>query len=260
MNPAWTLSLRPVLVVEQRVADEAKRRVESSHALQAWAAAQVLATRTRLEAQLAASQAAILSRMGELSARIDALEGQFAADRAAVTEDVRARNEELGASLRAFNEAFEDERRGRLEREKVRSRGTMKGRACQRLIWQWHCEPLVPLRAALPRVGALVHFNAAPTPPLPSHRPSSTASRPRSTAPSRDTKRSALRGSKCAAGCGGARTRYCPRSPPPPTPLSQVYMAAKARLEEAVQVGRGANKAVMMWRMLDEEEVKRKLA
>lgn len=109
-----------VQVVEQRVAEEAKKRVESSHALQAWAAAQVLATRTRLEAQLAASQTAIQARMGELAMRIDALEAQFAADRTAVTEDVRARNEELGASLRAFNEAFEDERRGRLEREKVR--------------------------------------------------------------------------------------------------------------------------------------------
>lgn len=110
-----------VQVVEQRVAEEAKKRVEASHALQAWAAAQVLSTRTRLEAQLAASQAAIHARMSDLSSRIDALEAQFAADRAAVTEDVRSRNEELGASLHAFNEAFEDERRGRLEREKVRN-------------------------------------------------------------------------------------------------------------------------------------------
>ena len=108
-----------IQVVEQRVTEEAKKRIEASHALQAWAAAQVLATRTRLEAQLAASQTAIQARMSDLAARIDKLETQFASDRAAVTEDVRARNEDLGASLRAFNAAFEDERCGRLEREKV---------------------------------------------------------------------------------------------------------------------------------------------
>jgi hypothetical protein len=39
--------------------------------------------------------------------------------KAAVSEDVRSRNEELAASLKAFNTAFEEERRSRLEREKA---------------------------------------------------------------------------------------------------------------------------------------------
>jgi type I site-specific restriction endonuclease len=69
-----------IQAVESRVADEARKRVESTHALQAWAAAQVLGTKSRLEAQLAASQATIQARMDELSERIDGLERQFAAE------------------------------------------------------------------------------------------------------------------------------------------------------------------------------------
>jgi hypothetical protein len=66
--------------VEQRVTEEARKRIEASHALQAWAAAQVLGTRTRLEAQLSSSQATIQARMDELSNRIDVLDKQFAAE------------------------------------------------------------------------------------------------------------------------------------------------------------------------------------
>jgi polyhydroxyalkanoate synthesis regulator phasin len=69
-----------IQAVEQRVAEEARKRVEASHALQSWAAAQVLGTRTRLEAQLSSSQATIQARMEELSGRIDSLERQFAAE------------------------------------------------------------------------------------------------------------------------------------------------------------------------------------
>ena len=103
--------------VEVRVGEEAERHVEAARALQAWAETQVSSVRARLEELLAAKHTDVLQRMAALGARVDALEGRFEVDRLATVELVERRNRELVAALEAFHQAFEAERKARLERE-----------------------------------------------------------------------------------------------------------------------------------------------
>ena len=103
--------------VEAEVAEEARRRIEATKALQGWAETQVLGVRTRLEELLAAQHADALARVAALQERVARLERSFEADRARVLEEVDRRNRELVAALNAFHEAFEAERRDRVVRE-----------------------------------------------------------------------------------------------------------------------------------------------
>ncbi len=124
--------------VELRVVEESERHIEAARSLQAWAETQVGSVRVRLEEALAAKHADTLQRVAALNARVDALEAKFETDRVATLELVEKRNSELVAALEAFHQAFEAERKSRLEREAALL--VRLGTAEHEALAQWEAE------------------------------------------------------------------------------------------------------------------------
>ncbi len=72
-----------------------------------------------LKAEMAEREARVQAKLDGLSARIDDMATQFAADKAEVLAKVESENKKLAAELAAFNEKFEEERADRLRREEA---------------------------------------------------------------------------------------------------------------------------------------------
>ncbi|KAG9402267.1 hypothetical protein AC1031_006894 [Aphanomyces cochlioides] len=103
--------------LEKALNAEIKRRFEMNKSLQAMCEDTVATMTNKFDALLADWMAKVDARLAALADKIQALETQFEYEKVHIPEVIEARTTELTSKLSNFMEAFEEERKRRLDRE-----------------------------------------------------------------------------------------------------------------------------------------------
>jgi len=104
--------------VEQILQAEIQKRQEMNKSLQVWCAQQVEDARDTLLAKIQTHMEHVELSLEALNERVDSLEAALEVEKVNIPADIERRGAELTARLEAFQERFEAERLSRLEREK----------------------------------------------------------------------------------------------------------------------------------------------
>ncbi|KAH9107600.1 hypothetical protein LEN26_010842 [Aphanomyces euteiches] len=103
--------------LEKALNAEIKRRFEMNKSLQAMCEDTVATMTNKFDALLADWMAKVDARLAALADKIQALETQFEYEKVHIPEVIEARTTELTSKLSNFMQAFEEERKRRLDRE-----------------------------------------------------------------------------------------------------------------------------------------------